>query len=367
MKFLFLFSTSTLTGQAAQSYNILKYLAESGQKVITIIDQNREGNLRDYLLKADAKIIDTVSISNKNKIISKYAEINRVHSIIMDMRPDFIVSSFSNDHFTAVLANKKSDFKGKIIRFFHSRKVRKDIIHKRLFENTDIFIFYDFDIYLDFKRKYPELEKRIYLLPPSIDTELFIVKNRDETRRYFGLKSDIFVVGYTGMFQRGRMHRELIKSFYEYKKLNRESKLLIVGSGETFDKIKKYSECVLRDDVIFTGFVSDERLVDAYNAMDLFLLLKGGHDSSLRMLYEAQSCGTYILTYKNYPALRLLEVTNYGGFLSDVNDKKGIGNSIYDSQKVVNDSLRISIHKKVREEFGIDKIGKLFLKICEDL
>lgn len=367
MKYIFLFSTSTLTGQAAQSYNLLKYLVKNGHNVWAIIDLNREGNLRDYIIKSGAKVINSVSISNKNKLISKYKEINGLKSIIMDLKPDFLVSSFSNDHFSAVLANSKLDFKARVIRFFHSNKVRTDFIHKNLYQKTDIFIFYDLSIYSDFKNKYFSMGNKLYLLSPCIDTKFFTFKNKNEARKLFGINENTFVVGYTGMFQKGRMHKELIDVFYEYRKIDSESKLMMIGGGETLNSIKRYAKKRLGDNVIFTGFISDEELVDAYNSMDIFLLLRGGHDSSLRMLYEAQSCGTYILAYNSFPAKRLIEVTNYGNLLLDKNDKSGICNLIHIAKNNIGDSIRDDIHSKVDKEFSIEKVGQSFEKICKNI
>ncbi|MCX7959043.1 MAG: hypothetical protein N3B13_08345 [Deltaproteobacteria bacterium] len=122
MRFLFLFSTSTLTGQAAQSFYLLRYLARSGYKVFAITDQNREGDLNAYIEKSGAVLIKGVSVSNKNKLLGKLKEINNLRSVVMDMRPDYLISSFSNDHFDAVFSIGKENEKIKIVRFFTAGK-----------------------------------------------------------------------------------------------------------------------------------------------------------------------------------------------------------------------------------------------------
>ncbi len=366
MRFLFLFSTSTLTGQAAQSYNILKYLVENKHKVWAIIDRNRDGDLKSLLEKAGARLIVDVSISNKNKIIGKYNEINQLRSVLIDMKPDFIISSFSNDHFSAFFARDKVKDKTKLIRIYHNPYVRSDLIHKRLYRDTDIFIFYDNEIYSLFKSKYPELLQRLYLFPTSVDIDTFIVMKRDGLKSNFGLRESAFVLGYVGMFQKGRQHKDLIDTFVRFRKTNQNSQLLMVGGGETLESIKKYAYKVAdKSEIAFTGFVSNSNLIETYNAMDIFILLKGGHDSSLRMLYEAQSCGTYILTYKSDPACRLLEITKYGSFIPDIFDQESICESIQMARFHIKDELRESIHRRVDEEFNISRAGELFLRVCE--
>ncbi len=368
MRFLFLFSTSTLTGQAAQSFNILRSLVKTGHKVFAVADQNRTGDLNSLIEKSGAVLIRDVSVSNKNKLFGKSREINLLRSVILDMRPDFVVSSFSNDHFSAGIALKNLEKKPKIIRFFHSPGIRGDFLHKSLYQKTDVFIFYDYDIYAGFKSRYNSLRERLFLFPSCIDTEIFVPKDGAEFRKRFGLEGASFVIGYVGMFQKGRMHRELIDAFIRVKKGSENSRLLMVGSGETLEDIKRYARRKAdTGDIVFTGFVGENELVDSYNAMDVFVLLRGGHDSSLRMLYEAQSCGTYILTYKNFPASRLIETTGYGSFFSDVSNTQSIAKTIESVRDFADNSLRKDIHNRVAQEFGLKKSADLFLRICENL
>ncbi|MCX7959042.1 MAG: glycosyltransferase, partial [Deltaproteobacteria bacterium] len=173
-----------------------------------------------------------------------------------------------------------------------------------------------------------------------MDTEVFIPKHDSGLRKKFGLRDESFVVGYVGMFQKSRMQKEIIDGFFQFKKMKENSQLLMVGAGETLGDIERYAFRKLgKNDVIFTGFIENQRLVDAYNVMDLFILLKGGHDSSLRMLYEAQSCGTYILTYRSYPARRLIETTGYGGLIDDSEDTFGVAESIFSSEGFIRGKL----------------------------
>ncbi|MCX7943872.1 MAG: glycosyltransferase family 4 protein [Deltaproteobacteria bacterium] len=368
MIFLFLFSTSTLTGQAAQTFNILRYLVKCGHQVLAIADQNRVGNLNSCLEKAGAILLNDISISHKNKLINKCREVLRLRSVVMDIKPDFVITSFSNDHFVSYLALRDVNSKPRVVRFYHSKKVRSDWIHKSIYKNTDIFVFYDCDIYAEFSKKYSCMKDKFFLLPAGVDTDVFIPVFRSTLRDKFGLNKDSFVVGYVGMFQKGRMHRELIDLFFALKKRVDNSQLLMVGSGETFYDIYRYAYKRLgKTDVVFTGFVDENTLVDAYNVMDIFILLKGGQDSSLRMLYEAQSCGTYILTYKSYPASELINVSEYGDFIVDVTDIEKTADIIFSSIKNIKNEMRYLIHQRVKSRFDYRMSAELFLKICENL
>lgn len=366
MRFLFLFSTSTLTGQAVQSYNIIRYLCKNGHKVWVLSDQNRDGDLNRFIEISGAINIRNISISNKNRsIFSKYEEISGVRSLVLDLRPDFVVSSFSNDHFTMSLATSGLSSRLRTIRMFHSERIRADILHRKIYHATDLLFFFDLDIYTEFQRKYEALNKRLFLLSPSVDTNVFVVRDKKESKGVFGIRDESFVVGYVGMFQKGRMHRLLIDAFCEFAKSQNNATLLMVGGGETLEEIKKYAlkkDC--SEHILFTGFIDEERLVFAYNCMDVFLLLKGGHDSSLRMLYEAQSCGTYILTYRSYPATRLLMVTNYGDVLINLSIEQIVA-SLSSAVNYTSNDRRDAVHKSVVAEFDIERLGRDFIKICE--
>jgi len=367
MRFIFLFSTSTLTGQAAQSYNIIRYLIKSGHRVWVVSDQQRDGDLNGYIERSGAILIKNVSISNRNKLSGKFREINSLRSLIMDLRPDFVVSSFSNDHFLIWIARRKIDYTFKVIRFFHSRSVSGDFLHKGLFSNTDAFIFYDYDIYTKFKRRHSHLTDRLYLFPTSVDTELFAPRDTLECKRRIQIEENSFVMGYVGMFQKGRRHRELIDAFIKLREWGEELKFIMVGGGETLEEIKRYAlNNRYSSEIIFTGFVDNDSLVSAYNAMDIFVLPSGGHDSSLRMLYEAQSCGTYILSYDNFHIRRLIESAGYGGVLHSARAEE-----IAKTISVIKSNLkridRGEIHKRIASKFSIEIGGEGFIKVCEGL
>lgn len=329
-------------------------------------DQNRDGDLNRFIEMSGAINIRSISISNKNRsIFSKYKEISGVRSLILDLRPDFVVSSFSNDHFTMSLATSNLNRRLRTIRVFHSERIRTDILHRKIYCATDLFFFFDLDIYTEFQKRYEALSNRLFLLSPSVDTSTFAVRDKKESRGVFGIGDESFVVGYVGMFQKGRMHRLLIDAFCEFVRSQNNATLLMVGGGETLEEIKKYAlkkDC--SEHILFTGFIDEERLVFAYNCMDVFLLLKGGHDSSLRMLYEAQSCGTYILTYRSHPAIRLLLVTNYGDLLLNLSIEQIVA-SLSSAVNHISSDIRDVVHKGVATEFGIERLGGNFIRICE--
>ena len=90
----------------------------------------------------------------------------------------------------------------------------------------------------------------------------------------------------------GRLHYQknvdlLIRSFKSIKEKVEKVKLVIVGTGNDFDKLKKMS---LDDqDIIMTGFVSDEDLVNYLRVADVVVFPSRGENASFTLM-EAMAC-----------------------------------------------------------------------------
>ena len=80
-----------------------------------------------------------------------------------------------------------------------------------------------------------------------------------------------FVLGHVGRFTHVKNQKFLVDIFNEILKYNPQSILIMVGTGEDENKIKKYvSELNLSSKIKFLGNRAD--VSDLYNAMDVFVL-----------------------------------------------------------------------------------------------
>ncbi len=79
------------------------------------------------------------------------------------------------------------------------------------------------------------------------------------------------VVGHIGRFMTQKNHLFLIDIFAEYKKINNESVLLLVGEGPTMNEVREYvKKKNLYGSVYFIGVLPDTSKM--YSAFDIFLL-----------------------------------------------------------------------------------------------
>lgn len=110
------------------------------------------------------------------------------------------------------------------------------------------------------------------LMRNGIDVNKFAFseKDREQYRKELNI-SDKFVIGHIGRFMYVKNHKFLVKLFAEYKKVNENACLMLVGGGEDFDKIKELVFSLgISDDVLFLGVREDTPQL--YCAMDMFIL-----------------------------------------------------------------------------------------------
>jgi len=93
---------------------------------------------------------------------------------------------------------------------------------------------------------------------------------RRKIRNGLSIPNNAKVVGHIGRFMTQKNHPYLIRIFTELLKVNSNSYLLLVGSGENLDSIKDMVTTLNINNVIFTGSVTNAN--DYYQAMDCFCL-----------------------------------------------------------------------------------------------
>ena len=115
--------------------------------------------------------------------------------------------------------------------------------------------------------------KNVYILNNAIDCDnfLFDINRREEIRSSFHIQGNETVFGHVGRFTNEKNHKFLIDVFNEYKKLNVNSKLILVGDGPLIEGIKKHINSLnLTGNVIFAGRRTD--IPALLSAMDIFIL-----------------------------------------------------------------------------------------------
>lgn len=111
---------------------------------------------------------------------------------------------------------------------------------------------------------------------------------RKEYRKLFGVENN-FVIGNVGRFSNVKNHLFLIDVFNEYLKIDSDSKLVLVGSGELLDKIKsKALELGIQKKILFLGVRKD---VASIVQMFDFVIIPSLYEGFPVTAVEAQASG----------------------------------------------------------------------------
>lgn len=115
------------------------------------------------------------------------------------------------------------------------------------------------------KRSYFQINNRI-----NVDKFRFSKKIRNEIREKLGISADTIVLGNSGRMVAQKNQLFLVDIFFEYLKINKNAKLIILGDGilrqDIVERIKSYN---ISEKVILTGSVSN--VSDWLQGMDVFV------------------------------------------------------------------------------------------------
>ena len=150
--------------------------------------------------------------------------------------------------------------------------------------------------YLQKNYNYPS--SRMDLLYDPVDTNRFkpAVK-KDDFYSKFGIPKGKFIVATIGRLERNKGHETIINTL---PLIDENIIYLIVGGGSRADSLKEIvASAGLQNRVIFTGRVTEDELVDAYNVADVIVLLStfgNNEGEGLPLgLIEASACGKPII------------------------------------------------------------------------
>lgn len=196
----------------------------------------------------------------------------------------------------------------------------------------------------------------------DIDAYLFNAIVRQQVREELGIKDEV-VLGNVANFSQVKNHTFLLDVFFEYHKLNKRSKLLLVGDGSGRERIEqKIRRLGLCKDVILTGIRTDVNRI--LQAMDVFVFPSLYEGFPVTMV-EAQTAGLPCVISTNVP-----EETDITDLVTRVALDESLElwcRSIENARKI----KRINQGKNIEQSgFGIKenvkKLQEFYLKVDEE-
>jgi phosphatidylinositol alpha-mannosyltransferase len=127
------------------------------------------------------------------------------------------------------------------------------------------------------------------LIPNGIDPNYFSADSVAPMEQYCDGKTNILFVG---RLEKRKGADYLIRAYDIVKRERPESRLIIVGAGDK--RRRKYEKEIAErrlQDIVFTGYVSDEELTRYYRTADIFCAPATGKESFGIVLLEAMAAG----------------------------------------------------------------------------
>ena len=175
------------------------------------------------------------------------------------------------------------------------------------------------DLFDQCKNKNIILDKnKTKLIDNIYETNKFIIKNKNEVRQYLNIKNGIKIILYAGGLIPLKNVDILIEAVSKLNKSGLLIKLYIAGSGTEEGNLKRLVQNLnLSDNVIFLGPLIADKLIDYYNAADLFCL-QSKSEGLPNVIVESFLCGTPVVATKVGGISTILK-NGENGFLAEPN------------------------------------------------
>jgi len=241
----------------------------------------------------------------------------------------------------------------------HTRKLHNKII-KRLFLPSfysKISVFFTVgDANEAYYRHYGVKDYKFIRTGFSIDVDLYEKKYREESnlnkqiRQKYNIPEDNIVCSVVGKLVSWKSQNHIIKAIKLLEKNTQKLTVMIIGSGEKelVLKWKKEADNILKNKIIFTGFVNSEELPAYYAATDIYIHPASREAHSLAISEAAYMKTSIILSDKcgSYGSSDDLRVGE-NGFVYKFGDINRLAELIYTLS--LNNELRKKLSVRSRE------------------
>ena len=158
--------------------------------------------------------------------------------------------------------------------------------------------------------------RRPYIIPPGIDIESYAEGNGKLFRERYKI-SDSFLAVHVGNLIPRKGQEISIRAIAILRDLIPETRLALIGGGPDMQKLRKLVlDLNLKENVIFTGKISDHDLKDAYNAANVNLLPSTLESFGLTPI-EALASGTISIVTKETGVSEYLKTYGIGYTISN--------------------------------------------------
>jgi glycosyltransferase involved in cell wall biosynthesis len=290
--------------------------------------------------------------------ISSFDVIHSMFAIPSAPSGMFLARHFKKPHILSLLGGDVYDPSKKLSP--HNTPVLHAVV-KNMMDRSDHVVAMSADI-RERALRYYQPAKNIETIPLGIPEPQYKVNPREA----FGLRGDDIVLVTVGRLVARKATHELITILDAIQ--NPRLKLVVLGDGpERQNLISLVNSLGLQDQVIFTGFVSDEEKFQYLNAGDLYVSTSQ-HEGFGIVFLEAMACGLPVVCYNKGGQVDFLE-NNVTGYLVTLGNQAAFQDKL--SCLIKDESLRMAIssHNKeyVRRQYSISRSADSYLNFYEKM
>ena len=178
-----------------------------------------------------------------------------------------------------------------------------------------------------FLQEYPVHPDRVKVIHPGVNLSDYTQKNKDSVRhavrKDLGIGNDDPVIVFASMNFEIKGLDDILQSLARFKKQNSQFKLIVAGKGNIKKYAKLAQDAKISENVIFTGTVAKDKLIDLYLAGDLYMMLSR-FDTFGMVVLEAMAAGLPVMISNHVGAKDLVYERENGFILSETSDHASI-------------------------------------------
>ena len=174
-----------------------------------------------------------------------------------------------------------------------------------------------------FLREYPIEPDRVEVIHPGVNLSDYTRKNKSDVRHAvrsnLGIADDDPVMIFASMNFEIKGLDDIFRALAKLKKQNGKFKLIVAGKGD----IKKYEKMAkasgIGKNVIFTGMIAKDKLIDLYLASDWYMMLSK-FDTFGMVVLEAMAAGLPVIISGNVGARDVVQEGENGFVIDNPSD-----------------------------------------------
>ena len=304
MKILHILSNWKWTAVSEPAADLAVTQKTLGAEVLFVCGKSPEGHEYHVLFHSRQKGFDNVEAIKLPKhfqIHTAIRDARKLRKLINDFKPDIVHSHMKNAHFLGFLAMGKSKTFISVKSCYDpegpGNDIRSRILNKHFTDGLVV-------ISKAARQKAIEacgfLSNAVLVAEPGIDLDRFS-PNREtlDKRKDFGLSKENFVVGVVSRIRPSRRIDIPLNAVASLAARFPQLRFFLVGRGNrrNYKEVveKPLKEMGIADRVILPGYCRDDRLVAAYQSMDVLVYPIPGTDKSCRTVREAMASGVPVI------------------------------------------------------------------------